>query len=382
MRISILVPDAASNSLGRGYLLARVLSRHYDIELIGPVFGSRIWPPCDTGEFDYKTVPGAMWPMFLSSARKLIALITGDVIYASKPLTTSYGVALLGNFRQSRPLVLDIDDWETGLLMPKGRFDWWRTGPKRIRRPNSILYVRQIEKLIPLAAEITVASDFLQARYGGVKVPHGRDTDFLDPTKYESGQMRVEMGLGNYRYIVFLGTPRPHKGLNVLVEAIRILDMDDLKLLIIGAGSGDAFNISHSYLEQLICRQEPFLEIRGFCPFSDIPRYLSVADMVVVPQLDVPGTRGQVPAKLFDAMAMARPIIASAVSEIPKILDGCGIVVESGNAELVAEKILYVLEHEEEAFEMGKRAREKCVQEYSWQAMDAKLRGIFDRYER
>ena len=45
MKISILSPDLSHNCLGRAYLLAKVLQRHYKVEIIGPVFRYGIWEP-------------------------------------------------------------------------------------------------------------------------------------------------------------------------------------------------------------------------------------------------------------------------------------------------------------------------------------------------
>lgn len=42
MKISILTPDFSHNCFGRAWLLAKVLQRHYDIEVIGPAFGDGI----------------------------------------------------------------------------------------------------------------------------------------------------------------------------------------------------------------------------------------------------------------------------------------------------------------------------------------------------
>jgi glycosyltransferase involved in cell wall biosynthesis len=44
-------------------------------------------------------------------------------------------------------------------------------------------------------------------------------------------------------------------------------------------------------------------------------------------------TVGQIPAKLFDAMAMAKPIVATDVNDFAGILDGCGLVVKPGMPE-------------------------------------------------
>src|ERR1051326_2979181 len=66
------------------------------------------------------------------------------------------------------------------------------------------------------------------------------------------------------------------------------------------------------------------------------PRHLVAADFVAVPQPATTDTVGQVPAKIFDAMALARPIVSTAVSMIPEMLDGCGVLVPPGDAVALA----------------------------------------------
>jgi len=106
-----------------------------------------------------------------------------------------------------------------------------------------------------------------------------------------------------------------------------------------------------------------------------------MADVVVIPQKRNFSTIGQIPAKVFDAMAMARPIIATNVSDLPEILDGCGWIVEPENPKQLAETIQYVLNNPEEAEEMGWKARQKCIEKYSWDAMEKVLLGVFGKYE-
>lgn len=47
----------------------------------------------------------------------------------------------------------------------------------------------------------------------------------------------------------------------------------------------------------------------------------------------------------------------------------------------MAKTIKYVLDHSVEAFEMGLKAREKFVKEYSWDVMEEKLIAIFEKYK-
>ena len=116
-------------------------------------------------------------------------------------------------------------------------------------------------------------------------------------------------------------------------------------------------------------------------PFEKIPEFLTMADVVAIPQKRNFATIGQVPAKVFDAMAMAKPIIATNVSDLPEILDGCGWIVEPGKQEELAKTIQYVLNNPKEREEKGWRARQKCMEKYSWDAMEKLLVEVFKRYE-
>ena len=116
----------------------------------------------------------------------------------------------------------------------------------------------------------------------------------------------------------------------------------------------------------------------GEIPFDDVPRVLAAADVVAVPQRATTDTLGQVPAKLIDAMAMARPIVTTDVSMIPAILDGCGAVVPPGDPRALAGAIARLLADPASAGDLGRRARQRCVARYSFTAARAILFPLID----
>ena len=179
--------------------------------------------------------------------------------------------------------------------------------------------------------------------------------------------------------VMFFGTLRPYKGLEDLIEAVHMLKNRNVTLSIVG------IDFSSQYSTKLVKFAKKkldnnFIEF-GFQPYKSIPEFLAMADIVVIPQKRNFATIGQMPAKVFDAMAMAKPIIATAVSDLPKILDGCGWIVEPGSPEKLSESIQYVLCNLREAEEMGLKAREKCVENYSWNALEEVLFEVFRKYE-
>ncbi len=373
MKISLLVSNLSANCAGRAYILAKVLARHCDVEVIGPAFSSGIWSPCDTGELVYKAVPARSYPHFFVAAARIVALIEGQVIYALKPLATSYGLALLTRSRHRLPIVLDIDDWEVGFA--RWNFAHSRKLWGQVRDPNWILWILLLEKCTGLADKITVSGQFLAKRYSGYLVPHGRDVSFLDPSQYDAIALKAASGFDDKKVILFLGTPKSYKGVEDLIAAVHMVSRDDLRLLLVGA------DVRDPYVRALIMQAGDILQVVGMCPLSKRPQWLAVADMVVLPQRASSATVGQVPAKLFDAMAMAKPIVATAVSDVPAILDGCGLVVPPGDVEALADRIRYVLDNPREATQLGMAARHKCVRDYSWEAMERVLLQVFSEYD-
>src|SRR5207249_11831480 len=70
-------------------------------------------------------------------------------------------------------------------------------------------------------------------------------------------------------------------------------------------------------------------------PYTQLSRLLAAADVIAIPQLDTEAGRYQMPMKVYDCMTMAKPIVASAVTDLPLVLEGCGRVVPPSDVHLV-----------------------------------------------
>jgi glycosyltransferase involved in cell wall biosynthesis len=369
VKVSVLAADLSDNATGRADLLARLLSPRYDVEVVGPRFGADVWMPAREGTIPQRSVRVGRYPGFAQRVPGLLELVDGDVLIASKPRPTSFGLGLLARARRRRPLVLDIDDWEVGFFSRSGF--WGRVGRAlNLANPNGLPWTWLAEQLVPRADAITVASRFLERRFGGTLLPHVRDTDAWDPARYDRAAARERLGVGTARVVMFLGTPRGHKGVDDLVEAVGSLG-PGVVLALVGvdpARSGAPRWSASSHVRVI-----------GEIPFDDVPRYLVAADVVAVPQRDTTDTVGQVPAKLFDAMALGRPIVSTSVSMIPEILEGCGVVVDPGDVAALAGAIKRLLDNPDEAATLGRRARERCESRYSFRVARATLFPLLEK---
>jgi glycosyltransferase involved in cell wall biosynthesis len=382
LKISILTPNFSKGGVDRAYLLGQVCQKlNYEVEILGFLFGEKIYP-APPSNLPIYCLPGCNYPQLFGSVRRLLPKIDGDIVYAVKPKPTSYGVALINKILRSKPVILDIDDWE--LSWHGG--DEWRYRPTlkqlardifkqqgALRNPDHPFYLQRMELLINQANALTADTKFLLNRFGGSYIPNGKDTRLFDPQRFDPQVSRQRYGLEQYRVLMFPGAPRPHKGLEDVLMALDQLNESDLRLVIVGGNPYD------DYDDQLIERWGRWIIKLPPVAVENMPAIVAAAHVVVVPQRDTPVARAQFPIKLTDGMAMAKPVLATRVGDIPEILDETGYLVDPGSPEQIADKIQWIFHHLEEASEKGKMSRARCVKNYSIDTMASTLSPIFDQ---
>ncbi len=356
------------------YPIAKVLMRRHQLQVLGFRAGPEIFDPY-RDEFEYETLLLRKHPFFLRQLRTLAQRVQADAVFAFKPLPSSLWVGLAARRRLGIPLFLDVEDWETG---------WYRDVPRRdmllhllhVERPNGLLWTWFSERLIRRCDEVFVVSRFLQDRCGGTLLPHGADTALFDPARWPADEARRHLGLAPGRYVAFTGCAMPSKGLEDLLEAMQRLNAPDLRLLLVGSFSHDP-----AYGESLRSRFGRRLVYVGPRPHHEMPLYLAAADIVALPQRPCHETLAQVPGKVFEAMAMARPILATAVGDLAEILRGCAQVVAPCSLDSLRDGLARLLEDRLEAVRLGECARQRCRESYSWDAMERILDERIARWE-
>ena len=363
MKISILTPDFSSNCLGRSYLLARLLQKYHQVKIVGPMFGEHIWLPLmNTNDITF--IPIRMKPYNSSlycNLWKIVRECNGDILYASKPLITSFGLGIIAKRKYNIPLILDIDDWEIAPFMMHTPIYRYLRCLRYINNPFSFIPTLLMNRLIKMADFVTVSSKALMKLYSGVIIPHVRKVTHV---KIKTSKKQ--------KTIMFLGTPRPHKGLDDLIEAFRQIEKQDIILRIVGINDSDRDCQKFISLVQLDKR----IQLHGMVPFDKLNIYIAMADIIVIPQRNTLYGRTQLPAKLFDAMAQGKPIIATRVSDIPEILNDCGIIVEPGNVTELQKAIEYLVEHPQERKSLGKKAVKRCELYYNFETFSRKLNNL------
>jgi glycosyltransferase involved in cell wall biosynthesis len=366
LKISILSWDLSHNCLGRALVLGQLLKSSFEIEIIGAEFGKGVWKPFPQDIFTLKSVKGYCHPFYLMTKRDLASAVTGDLLYAVKPRPSSFGVALDISVRRNIPLILDIDDDELELFHPAYRK---LHGLHTILSPNGYYWTRKLQKMISRADAVTTASQHFQNRFGGLVVSHARNHRILDPARYDSEKTKQQLGLDDQSVIMFLGTARRHKGIDLILEAMKTIHSFHPVLALVGTPP------RRSYARQLRKSGGKLIRMYPDISFNRIGEYLAAADLVILPQVNSAKSIGQVPAKLIDAMMMGKPIIASSgTADIASMLSGCGVVIPPGDHVLLAEKIQLLLSNRKLAESLGSAARKQAVEKYSLEIQTPKLK--------
>ncbi len=377
LKISIIVSDLSSAGSGRWggavrpFLLGQALKKlGHQVTIFGLGFSGET--PQFSGDIPIVYIPCEYHSGLVSASKELLSKIDGDILYAVKLKTTSFGLAILKKITSRRPLILDIDDWE----MSWHGGDDWKYGFKplkflrelvkedgALRFPDHPLYLRWLEKFTSYADVITTHNTFLQNKFGGIYIPQGKDLQLFDPQKCDRTSNRIKYNLQEYKILMFPGAPRPYKGVEDVLQAMEILQWEDLRLVIVGGSPYDDYD---RYLQQKWSKWIISLPPQ---PFDLMPEIISCADIMVVPQRNTPETIAQFPLKLTDAMAMAKPILATKVGDIPEILKDTGYLVNPQSPSDIAQAITNIFDNYETAQQKGQQARERYFKYFSLEQM-------------
>ena len=196
-------------------------------------------------------------------------------------------------------------------------------------------------------------------------VPCGVDARKFRPV--DRSKARERLGLPDKPTVVYVGRLVPRKGVDTLVEAFALLpDCLDARLVIVGGEPGVEISPETDRLsalaEKLKIRER--VVFTGSRPQEELRRYYGAADVAVtVPHYE---PFGMTP---LEAMACATPVVGSGVGGIKtSVADGkTGYLVPPKDPEALAGRLLRLLSDENLRDRMGRAARRRIKEHYTWE---------------
>jgi glycosyltransferase involved in cell wall biosynthesis len=161
--------------------------------------------------------------------------------------------------------------------------------------------------------------------------------------------------------ILFVGWVNPHKGLQVLIEALPEVLATNSAVHLYVVESGEKKEYKAKLLDFVKkYRLENQVSFLGKKTNLEVRELLQKVELVVVPeQWGIAW-----PIFLTEAMAFAKPLIASKIGDIPEFIqDGrTGLLADHRQVQDFARKIIWMLKNKEQAQAMGKAARAKILE--------------------
>ncbi|HEU4914170.1 MAG TPA: glycosyltransferase family 4 protein [Candidatus Saccharimonadales bacterium] len=161
--------------------------------------------------------------------------------------------------------------------------------------------------------------------------------------------------------VVFAGNINPAQCFDVVTKAAKIVKdkgYKNIRYIIIGEGMSKDWLIK----EVKKLRIDDQFVFEGFKPVEEVPKYQSIANVMLVALSKSPLFEYGIPAKVYSYMPSGKPIVASMDGEGKKLvneLSRCGICVDSGDIEGLAGALIKLHDMEKSKRDkLGKNGRD------------------------
>lgn len=299
-------------------------------------------------------------------------------VYQRGGLGDITGLRLARRYR--RPFVLEYngpevwvaETWGTGIGHAE---DYQHIETELLRRADLVLAVSQ-----PLVEEaISRGADPARALLS----PNAADPDRFHPG-LDGAPARVKLGLAAEKIAMLVSSFGPWHGVGTTIDALAVIKARNpaliaaSKLVLVGRGGG--YEDARLQAERLGVSGDVLFT--GAVPSESAPGMLAAADVLLSPQ--VHNQDGSLffgsPTKLFEYMAMGKPIVASNLAQIGDILRNgqTALLTEPGDVAELADALERALSDPSALAPIAAAARALLEAEHTWsrriEAMDAALK--------
>lgn len=298
-------------------------------------------------------------------------------VYAvSTPLTNGFLGAILSKIKKAKMLFEVTDVWpdaavHTGVVKS-------RTLIALAEMMGKFCY-RMADTIIALTSGIK--SEISAKGISGTKIiviPNGVDTSlFTAVQRSEQQNIREKYHIRGKFVAMYMGAHGAYNGLKIILEAAMIVRENPL-IEFVFVGDGDEKGILRTFVEKNGLRNVTFL---GTVKRSDCIELLSASDIFLLPNRKGDFFRGNLPNKIFDYLASARPIVVSGFGETSDLVAKAeaGFTVAAEDAGAFADQIVKLFETKsDDRMIMGSRGRKYVLDNYDRKEHVLEIKKLLD----
>ncbi len=291
--------------------------------------------------------------------------------------------------RRSIPVIADLHEnyaeavkaWNSGKRSILTKIINFIFSPSRWDK-HAKTVLQQVKHII---AVIDEGKEYYQNYY---KIPNDRitvimnteDLDFYDSIKLKNDIIEK---YANKYIISYIGGFGPHRGIDTAIRAMPnvIRAIPHAQLLLVGGKGSPKFESEiHTLINSLNLKEHVYLT--GWVDFSLVPSYIAASSVCLIPHHASGHTNSTIPHKLFQYMAMKKPIVTTDCIPLKRIVEETqsGIVVHSGDANEMANAIIELYNNPDRAHQYGENGRKAVEIKYNWKNEAKKLIDLYQRF--
>jgi glycosyltransferase involved in cell wall biosynthesis len=207
-------------------------------------------------------------------------------------------------------------------------------------------------------------------------VTNGADLERYSPGE-RMNEVRTELRLGEDVFLAsYIGTHGMAHGLGTIMRAAKRLEKEPgIRFLLVGDGAER---------ERLLREKEALglhnVIMLGQQPKERMPQFLAASDACLVLLIKSELFKTVLPSKIFEAMAMKRPIILGVEGESRELLEegGCGLCIEPESDRELAEAVLRLAREPQLGAELGERGAEFVARRFDREVLALEYLGVLE----
>ena len=216
--------------------------------------------------------------------------------------------------------------------------------------------------------KILTVSDYIKGRVASIQpsskiqtIHNGIDLRKFSP-KAISSVSRKALGFSEDDFvIVYSGRINKEKGVSELIDALlQLRGTPQIRLMILGSSFFDNAKNEDAFIRSLKDKAKAIddrIVFTGFIPYHQVPDYLQLADIAVLPSM----WEEPFGLTVVEAMAAGLPLITTRSGGIPEICEGVATIVEKDNIiNNLTSAILDLYEHPEKRKQMAVASLERA----------------------
>ena len=203
----------------------------------------------------------------------------------------------------------------------------------------------------------------------------GVSKSLFDPKTYKLSALilREKLGLTGKFVVLYHGVFSANRGLAESIEAMSIVKNANKNVIFMLLGTGPY----NQKLRDLIREKElqNNVIIHGPVEHVEVPKFIEMCDIGIVPMPNHPYWQTQSPLKLLEYLAMSKVVVLTSIPAHWAVVgkEKCGIYISSAEPVEIAKSIIYTYDNREELRSWGASGRRIVEEKYTWEKVAADL---------